>query len=1015
MKAASDVCLQALDAAFLMRRESYMQNTELLLKKLTLEEKCALLSGAETFKTRGMPEHGIPQIWLSDGPHGLRKQAGESDHLGLNPSVPATCFPTASAIANSWDTALGEEIGAALGEEAAAQEVSVVLGPGLNMKRNPLCGRSFEYFSEDPYLAGKLAAGYIRGIQSKGVAACPKHFAVNSQETRRMASDSIVDERTLREIYLTGFEIAVKEGHPRSIMSSYNLVNGTYANENKHLLMEILRGEWGFDGAVITDWGGSNDHALGVKNGSTLEMPAPGGDSVRELLAAVESGKISESDIDARLSELLPLVFDTKAALDAAPREFDAAAHHALARRAAEESLVLLKNEGALLPLAAGTKVAVIGDLAKNPRYQGAGSSMVNSTQVDVLLDKLIDSELNVIGYQQGFDRHGKPDAALQKSACELATQADTVILCMGLDEIAESEGLDRSNLRLAQNQLDLLQAVAAVNPKIVVVLYSGSVVETPWLDNCQALLYAALGGQAGAGAVADALTGKVNPCGKLAETWPLTYADVPSAADFATRRKTVEYREGLYIGYRYFTTAEKAVRFPFGYGMSYTTFAYSDMVADEQGVSLTVTNTGSVAGTEIVQLYVAKKNSELFRPAKELKGFARVTLAPGEKQRITIMLDDKAFRFWNVKANRWEIEGGEYELLVGASVEDIRLCEKISVHGTATVHPYEDRDLDCYYKGDVLHVSDADFEKLLGHPIPKGKTKIDRNLTLGELNHARSPLGWLVWLVLTILLDVSYKRGKPDLNILFQYNMPLRALAKMTNGAISMGMVDGIVMELQGFWILGLVRVIYEAIKNVVLNAQMENVCTALDGGCIMQFWNDFAEKHPAAAKWVREGGLFVIVSNLITVFKYLLLQFLPAAFSSLPVVDFGWPGVDVTLFGETFKWNILGYDAAHGGLPYFCAYMIAMVIGECINFPIQRNFVFRSKGNLGKQIAWYVLAFCVITCIVNSINCVWVAVAGLLVPDFIYNIGTTVLNGGVSMVIFFFVNKIIFPESGK
>lgn len=823
MKAASDVCLQALDAAFLMRRENHMQNTELLLKKLTLEEKCALLSGAETFKTRGMPEHGIPQIWLSDGPHGLRKQAGESDHLGLNPSVPATCFPTASAVANSWDAALGEEIGAALGEEAAAQEVSVVLGPGLNMKRNPLCGRSFEYFSEDPYLAGKLAAGYIRGIQSKGVAACPKHFAVNSQETRRMASDSIVDERTLREIYLTGFEIAVKEGHPRSIMSSYNLVNGTYANENKHLLMEILRGEWGFDGAVITDWGGSNDHALGVKNGSTLEMPAPGGDSVRELLAAVESGKISESDIDARLSELLPLVFDTKAALDAAPREFDAAAHHALARRAAEESLVLLKNEGALLPLAAGTKVAVIGDFAKNPRYQGAGSSMVNSTQVDVLLDKLIDSELNVIGYQQGFDRHGKPDAALQKSACELATQADTVILCMGLDEIAESEGLDRSNLRLAQNQVDLLQAVAAVNPKIVVVLYSGSVVETPWLDNCQALLYAALGGQAGAGTVADALAGKVNPCGKLAETWPLAYADVPSAADFATRRKTVEYREGLYIGYRYFTTAEKAVRFPFGYGMSYTTFAYSDMAADEQGVSLTVTNTGSVAGTEIVQLYVAKKSSELFRPAKELKGFARVTLAPGEKQRITITLDDKAFRFWNVKANRWEIEGGEYELLVGASVEDIRLCEKISVHGTATVHPYEDRDLDCYYKGDVLNVSDADFEKLLGHPIPNGKTKIDRNLTLGELNHARSPLGWLVWLVLTILLDVSYKRGKPDLNILFQYNMPLRALAKMTNGAISMGMVDGIVMELQGFWILGLVRVIYEAIKNVVLNAQME------------------------------------------------------------------------------------------------------------------------------------------------------------------------------------------------
>ena len=794
-----------------------------LVSRMTLEEKCALLAGKDVWHTREIPRLNIPAITLSDGPSGLRKQAGEGDHLGLNASTKATCIPSAATLACSWDDTVSEAMGAVVGRDAANQGVDVLLAPGLNTKRSSLCGRSFEYYSEDPYLSGKLAAGFIRGAQKQGVSACAKHYAANAQELLRMHSDSVMDERTLREMYLTNFEIAIKEGKPGFVMTAYNRVNGVYANESRHLLGDILRGEWGFDGAVITDWGGSNDHALGVKNGSTLEMPAPGGDSVRELLAAVESGKISESDIDARLSELLPLVFDTKAALDAAPREFDAAAHHALARRAAEESLVLLKNEGSLLPLAAGSKVAVIGDFAKNPRYQGAGSSMVNSTQVDVLLDKLIDSELNVIGYQQGFDRHGKPDAALQKSACELATQADTVILCMGLDEIAESEGLDRSNLRLAQNQVDLLQAVAAVNPKIVVVLYSGSVVETPWLDNCQALLYAALGGQAGAGAVADALAGKVNPCGKLAETWPLTYADIPSAADFATRRKTVEYREGLYIGYRYFTTAEKAVRFPFGYGMSYTTFAYSDMAADEQGVSLTVTNTGSVAGTEIVQLYVAKKNSELFRPAKELKGFARVTLAPGEKQRINIMLDDKAFRFWNVKANRWEIEGGEYELLVGASVEDIRLCEKISVHGTATVHPYEDRDLDCYYKGDVLSVSDADFEKLLGHPIPNGKTKIDRNLTLGELNHARSPLGWLVWLVLTILLDVSYKRGKPDLNILFQYNMPLRALAKMTNGAISMGMVDGIVMELQGFWILGLVRVIYEAIKNVVLNAQME------------------------------------------------------------------------------------------------------------------------------------------------------------------------------------------------
>ena len=799
-----------------------MKHTD-IINSLSLEQKCALLSGGTVFTTRALPGKGIPAITLSDGPNGVRKQAGAADHLGLNPSVPATCFPTSATVANSWDPELGEAVGAAMGEEAAAQGVSVLLGPGLNIKRSPLCGRNFEYFSEDPYLAGKMAAAYVRGIQKNGIAACPKHFAVNSQELRRMASDSIVDERTLREIYLTGFEIAVKEGHPRSIMSSYNLVNGTYANENKHLLMDILRDERGFDGAVITDWGGSNDHAVGVKIGSTLEMPAPGGDSVRELLAAVESGKISESDIDARLSELLPLVFDTKAALDAAPREFDAAAHHALARRAAAESLVLLKNEGALLPLAAGTKVAVIGDFAKNPRYQGAGSSMVNSTQVDVLLDKLIDSELNVIGYQQGFDRHGKPDAALQKSACELATQADTVILCMGLDEIAESEGLDRSNLRLAQNQVDLLQAVAAVNPKIVVVLYSGSVVETPWLDNCQALLYAALGGQAGAGAVADALTGKVNPCGKLAETWPLAYADVPSAADFATRRKTVEYREGLYIGYRYFTTAEKAVRFPFGYGMSYTTFAYSDMAADEQGVSLTVTNTGSVAGTEIVQLYVAKKNSELFRPVRELKGFARVTLAPGEKQRITITLDDKAFRYWNVKTDRWEVEGGSYQLLVGASSADIRLTAAVTVAGTGAPDPYAGKDLAHYRTAQVQNVPDAEFEALLGRPIPENKVRIDRNMTLGEMGHGRSPIGWLAAAVLGTLLRRSIKKGKPDLNILFQYNMPLLPLAKMTNGAISMGMVDGIVMELRGFWIIGLVRVIVEAVKNLVLNSRME------------------------------------------------------------------------------------------------------------------------------------------------------------------------------------------------
>lgn len=798
-------------------------NIQALISELTLEEKCALLSGAETFKTRSMKKHGIPQIWLADGPHGVRKQAGESDHLGLNPSVPATCFPTASAIANSWDTELGEEIGTAVGKEAAAQGVSILLGPGLNIKRNPLCGRNFEYFSEDPFLSGKMAAGYIRGIQSNGIAACPKHFAVNNQETRRMASDSVVDERTLREIYLTGFEIAVKEGKPRSIMSAYNLINGEYTNENKHLLMDVLRDEWKFGGAVITDWGGSNDHALGVKYGSTLEMPAPGGDSVRELIAAVKNGKIEEADVNARLSELLPLIFDTKAALESAPKSFDAEVHHALARRAAAESLVLLKNEDAILPLAPNTTVAVIGDFAETPRYQGAGSSMVNSTAVDTLLEKLNDSNLSIAGYAKGFDRNGKADKALLNDACELAQNAQIVLLCLGLDEIQESEGLDRKQMKLAENQIHVLENIARVNQNIVVVLHSGGVVETPWLSRCKALLYAALAGQAGAGAVVDALTGKVNPCGKLAETWPIHYQDVPSASHFAGNTKNVEYREGPYVGYRYFETAKVPVQFSFGYGLSYTRFAYSDLIADEHGASLCIENVGPVAGSEIVQLYISKADGAIFRPIKELKGFPKVNLQPGEKKRIVIELDDKAFRFWNILSNKWEVEGGNYDVLIGSSVQDICLKKEIHIKGTATVYPYENGNIDCYRVADVLHVPDAAFEALLGKPIPENKTIIDRNLTLGELNHARSPLGWLVWLILTILLEASYKRGKPDLNVLFQYNMPLRALAKMTGGVISMGMVDGIVMELQGFWIVGIIRVLYEFIKNAVLNAQME------------------------------------------------------------------------------------------------------------------------------------------------------------------------------------------------
>ena len=794
------------------------------ITKLNLEQKCALLSGDTVFTTRGYKNAGVPSITLSDGPNGVRKQAGAADHLGLNPSVPATCFPTAATVACSWDPALGEEIGRAMGEEAAAQEVAVLLGPGLNTKRSPLCGRNFEYFSEDPYLSGKMAAAYVRGIQSEGISACPKHFAVNSQELRRMASDSVVDERTLRELYLTGFEIVVKEAHPKALMSSYNLINGIYANENAHLLQDILREEWGFDGAVVTDWGGSNDHALGVKNGSTLEMPAPGGDAVRELLAAVRSGKIIEADVDARLDELLTLVLDTHAAVERHSRSFDADAHHALARRAAGESVVLLKNDDALLPLAEGTRVAVIGDFAETPRYQGAGSSAVNSIKVDTFLDCLNDSGLYSVGFAPGFDRQGKPDAAKQAEAVALAAEADAVLLCLGLDEIKESEGLDRADMKLADNQIELLQAVREANPNTVVIVNAGASLETPWLAHCKALVYGALGGQAGAGAMVDVLTGKINPGGKLAETWANAYADTPARDHFAGPGRTVQYREGLYVGYRYYQTAGVPVAFPFGHGLSYTQFAYSDLHADAHSATLTVTNTGDRAGAEIVQLYVAKPNAEIFRPAQELKAFAKVQLAAGESKTVTLTLDDKAFRYWNTRTDSWEMEGGTYELRVGASSADIRLTAAVEVIGTDALNPYAGKALPHYQSGKVQTVPDAEWETLLGRPIPDDRVEIDRNMTLGELNHGRSPLGWLVWAVLTALLNASYKKGKPDLNVLFQYNMPLRALAKMTNGAISMGMVDGIVMEVQGFWVIGLVRVIFEAVKNVILNAQLEN-----------------------------------------------------------------------------------------------------------------------------------------------------------------------------------------------
>lgn len=785
---------------------------EALIAGLTLEEKAALLSGKGNFTTKEIARLGIPGMFLSDGPHGLRKQAGATDHLGLNASQPAVCYPTAAAMASSWDTALGETLGEHLGAECLAQRVNVLLGPGLNMKRSPLCGRAFEYFSEDPYLAGKMAAAYIRGIQSTGVSACPKHFAANSQETLRMSSDSVMDQRTLREIYLTGFEIAVKEGHPKAIMSSYNKINGVYANEDKTLLRDVLVDEWGFDGIVVSDWGGSNDHVSGVAAGSHLEMPAPGAYSDCELVNSVRTGALSMDLLDQRVDEYLRVVFATVIP-DDTPTTFDDAAHHAFARRAASEAVVLLKNEGGLLPLSQKKRVAVVGDFAEAPRYQGAGSSVVNPTRVDNALDALKDSGLSLMGYAQGFRRDGKPDPALVSAAVNLAKDADVVLLYLGLSEVSEVEGMDRTHMRLAQDQNALLDALCKVNPNIVAVLSCGSVVELPWYAQVPAIVHGYLGGQSGAGAMADVLTGKVTPSGKLAETYAMTYADTPAYRHFPGAERTAEYREGPFIGYRYYETAGVKVRFPFGFGLSYTTFAYSGLTADSKGVTFTLTNTGTVAGAEVAQVYVGKRDSAVFRPIRELKGFTKVFLQPGEMRTVTIALDDKAFRVFNSRSGQWETEGGTYDISVAASAADVKLSAPVEVTGALSALPYDAGRLPSYYAGKVADVGDAEFEALLGHPIPPAKwdrtQPLGRNDTVAQLCYAKSPLARFIYSRIAALKRKAEDAGKPDLNILSNYNMPFRGIAKLMGPIVSMEMVDALLFIINGHFFRGLGRLL--------------------------------------------------------------------------------------------------------------------------------------------------------------------------------------------------------------
>ena len=629
---------------------------EKILQQMTLEDKIALCSGENFWETKKYEQYGIPSLFMCDGPHGLRKQENVADMLGVNESRKATCFPAEVTTAGSWDPELLTEIGAAISEEAKEQGVGLVLGPGANLKRNPLCGRNFEYFSEDPYLAGKLAAGFIRGAEAQGISTSLKHFAVNSQEKSRFTSNSVLDDRTLRELYLTAFEIAVKEGNPSTVMCAYPKLNEVHCSDNKRLLTDILRTEWGFSGMVVTDWGAMNDRIEGFRAGCDLNMPGGSDYMEKEVLQAVKDGTLPERCIDDSARRVLKLVLRAAETLkEKAACDYDA--HHALAKRAAAEGAVLLKNEGGILPLQQGAKIAVIGAMAKNLRYQGAGSSHINPTGLSQPLDFLPDAI-----YASGCDERGDTTDTLLTEARKAAQQAEVAVVFAGLPDHYESEGFDRNDMNMPAGHLRMIEAVVSANPNTVVVLLCGSAVECPWADRVKAVLYMGLPGQAGGEAIAELLYGRVNPSGKLAESWPFTYGDVPSSEIYGKTTDAL-YQEGVYVGYRYYDKAGAPVRWPFGYGLSYTEFAYSNLAVDGDTVSVAIKNTGSFAGAEVVQLYMEAPQDGLHRPLRELKGFQKVFLQPGETQTVTFPLTDRSFAVWQ---DGWNIPAGTYAVYVG-------------------------------------------------------------------------------------------------------------------------------------------------------------------------------------------------------------------------------------------------------------------------------------------------------------------------------------------------------------
>ena len=772
---------------------------ENIISQMTLEDKIALCEGASFWESRTFEKYGIPSLFVCDGPSGLRKQdlSGGLDMLGINKSYPATCFPAAVTTAGSWDPELTEAVGNAIGQEALDQKVGVVLGPGCNLKRNPLCGRNFEYFSEDPYLAGKMAAGFIRGVESNGIGTSLKHYAANSQELQRFTSDSILDERTLRELYLTGFEIAVKEAQPATVMCSYNKLNGTHASDHKQLLTDILRTEWGFDGMVVTDWGAMNDRIEGFKAGCDWNMPGGSDYMFKECAQAVKEGKLCEADIDASVRRILRVVFRA-AETHKNDHTCDYDTHHAIARQAAEAGAVLLKNEDAILPLAQTAKLALIGDMAQNLRYQGAGSSHINPTK----LSQPLDSFPGAI-YAPGCDDQGNTTDELIAQAVNVAREAETAVIFAGLPGKYESEGFDREDMTMPEGHNRMIQAVAEANPNTVVVLLCGCAVECPWADRVKAILYMGLPGQAGGEAAANLLYGKVNPSGKLAESWPYRYSDVPSSEIYGKMQDAL-YVEGIYAGYRYYDKAGVPVRWPFGYGLSYTTFAYSGLALQERTVSVTVTNSGSLPGGEVVQLYVAAAQDGIHRPVRELKAFQKIFLQPGESKTVTFQLDDRSFALWQ---DGWKIPTGTYHIQVADLTASLEIAgEEVAIPAWQAGSWYET----CQGKP-----TQAGWETMLGKPytpavLKKGSFTMD-NTVLEMKDYA------LVMKIMYKAIESVIAKGfggkkdysNPEFKMMINATIggPLRSM--QISGGIKGGIMPGLLEMANGHFFRGIWKMI--------------------------------------------------------------------------------------------------------------------------------------------------------------------------------------------------------------